>query len=246
MKWGNLYDATYVNVLFRAVQYHLSGPFTFVCLTDDPEGLDDGILSRPIPDIGLKEHHWKGGGWPKLSVFLKDLYGMQGRALFIDLDMMIVGDLDPCFEFGQGLVAINHGAWSRLPPDTMSSIFAFDIGEHTNIVEHFQTDPDGLEKQYGYEQTFIHQFAEHIEYWPQDWMPSYKRHLRQPLVLDRFLPPRKPSSAARVVVFHGDPRPRDLATKASKNPDRFPHSVKTPVPWVRDYWQKFGGLDEVK
>ena len=36
MKWGTLYPASYVNRLFHAVSANLSGPFRFICLTDDP------------------------------------------------------------------------------------------------------------------------------------------------------------------------------------------------------------------
>ncbi len=46
MKWGTLYSADYVNVLYNAVRAHLEGPFRFVCLTDDPRG---GFWSRRVP-----------------------------------------------------------------------------------------------------------------------------------------------------------------------------------------------------
>ena len=60
MKWGTLYDADYVNVLYRAVGDHLSEPFNFICFTDDTEGLADGIIGLPIPDIGLPQQPLEG------------------------------------------------------------------------------------------------------------------------------------------------------------------------------------------
>lgn len=239
MKWGDLYDAAYVNVLYHAVRANLAEPFTFVCLTDDPTGLSSGISSHPIPDIGLTPRQWRGGGWPKLSVFGDTLYGLSGRALFIDLDMMIVGDLQPFFDHGSGLVAIDEGAWKGGPPSTMSSIFAFDIGAQTYLVDRIRQDPDGMEDRYGYEQTFLHGEAGSISYWPDEWLASFKRHLRRPLLLDRILPPRLPASGVKVVVFHGLPRPRDLVRPGSGNRDRFPHYIAGPVDWVAAYWTRY-------
>lgn len=238
MKWGTLYDAEYVNVLHNAVRANLSLPFQFICLTDDDRGLDTRIEAFPIPEFGLTPKQWQGGGWPKLSVFLGDLYGLSGRALFIDLDMIIVGDLEPFFTYGSGIVVIDEGEWRQRPPSTMSSIFAFDIGAHEQLVDKMQENPEGMEMQYGYEQNYIHGEAETINYWPQSWLASFKRHLRRPLIIDRILPPKAHSKKVRVVVFHGTPRPRDLVEASRGNRDRFPHYVRAPVPWIADYWHK--------
>ena len=89
MKWGTLYSADYVNVLYHAVCDHLEKPFRFVCLMDDATGFVDGIEHFPIPDIGLQKEHWSHGAWPKLSVFSTELYGLKGRVLFIDIDTEI-------------------------------------------------------------------------------------------------------------------------------------------------------------
>ena len=154
--------------------------------------------------------------------------------------MLIVGDLMPFFEYGKGIVAIDEGAWVGKPPSTMSSIFKFELGTQSNLVTKLQSDPIGLEKHYRYEQNFIHGEGDRIDYWPGEWLVSYKRHLRRPVGLDLILPPKKPGQDVRVVVFHGDPRPRDLAKSTGGNPDKLPHYVKTPVHWVREYWAKYG------
>ena len=53
MKWGSAYSADYVNILHRASRAHMERGFRFICLTDDPIGLDDGIEVFPVPDMGL-------------------------------------------------------------------------------------------------------------------------------------------------------------------------------------------------
>lgn len=69
MKWGNLYGPDNVNVLWNAVSKNITGPFRFVCLTDKVEGLQSGIETFQIPDIGCSPEMWRSGAWPKLSVF---------------------------------------------------------------------------------------------------------------------------------------------------------------------------------
>lgn len=58
MKWGTLYSAEYVNVLYRACSAHIKGDFRFVCLTNESEGILPGVEVFPIPDIGLEHRHY--------------------------------------------------------------------------------------------------------------------------------------------------------------------------------------------
>ena len=243
MKWGTLYSAAYVNVLYRAVINHLERPFRFVCLTDEPEGLAQGIEVFPIPDIGLDEWHYYNGAWPKISVFLEDLYGLQGRCLFVDLDTVIVGDLDDFFEIPGRLVAIDSGPWKRKNtlPRTGSGVFAFDLGTLGFLVSDLRRDRDGIVKRYLLDQDYLHDAIRDIKYWPQSWLVSFKYHLRRPLVIDRFLPPSQPPDHAKMVVFHGRPRPIDLINPPNGNWDRFPHYGSGGVEWMRRYWSANGG-----
>lgn len=111
MKWGTLYPAEYVNVLYRACRAHISGDFRFVCLTNETEGLLPEVEVHPIPLFGLDDWHYYNGAWPKIGVFSQDLYGLQGRALFIDLDSVICGSLNEMFEVPGTLVAMDSQPW---------------------------------------------------------------------------------------------------------------------------------------
>lgn len=129
MKWGTLYPAEYVNVLYRACRAHISGDFRFVCLTNEEKELLPDIEVYPIPLIGLEERHYYNGAWPKISLFSENLYGLSGRCLFIDLDTVIWGSLDDLFNIPGNLVAINNAPWTNeSEPRTMSSVFSFEIG----------------------------------------------------------------------------------------------------------------------
>ena len=243
MKWGTIYPAEYVNVLFHACQKNITGDFRFVCLTNEPEGIDSSVEIFPIPDIGLDEWHYYNGAWPKIAVFQKNLYELTGRCLFIDLDTVILGSLDSFFDMKGSLIAINNAPWSNanLPPRTMSSVFAFDLGTLGHVVDRLLSDRDTIVAKHKIEQQYLHDAVEGISYWPQDWLVSFKYHLRQPILLDRFLGPKYPPDAAKLIIFHGKPRPIDLVRSPVGNWDRFPHYGSGSVDWMRDYWKDNGG-----
>src|SRR4029077_4234365 len=59
----------------------------FVCFTDRPHELPEGIGTAPLPaDLP--------GWWSKLALFRKGLFPDGDRVLFFDLDTLIVGAID--------------------------------------------------------------------------------------------------------------------------------------------------------
>ena len=67
------------------------------------------------------------------------------------------------------------------------------------------------------------------------------RWLRRPIGLDLVLSPKAPPESAKIVAFHGDPRPIKLIPERAGFWDRFPHMGHGQVGWVRDYWVNNGG-----
>ena len=114
MKWGTLYGAEDVNRLHAQVRRHLARPHRFVCFTDDPAGLDPGVEAMPLPELGLPEGS-TDTRWRKLALFNPDL-GLEGTALFLDLDLVIVGPLDPFFEVPGEVVILRDDDLFRAKP----------------------------------------------------------------------------------------------------------------------------------
>jgi hypothetical protein len=85
VKWGTKYGADYVNKLYRGVTRHLTLPHDFTCFTEDPSGLDEGVLTLPLVESW---NNW----WGKATLFAP--HGLTGRLLYIDLDSVITGSLD--------------------------------------------------------------------------------------------------------------------------------------------------------
>ncbi|MCT8160372.1 hypothetical protein [Pseudoruegeria sp. SHC-113] len=245
MKWGTLYPGSYVNVLYRAVCKHLAPPFRFVCLTNEPEGLDPNIEHFPLPDLDLPPERYGAGAWPKLGMFKEDLYGLTGRALFIDLDSVIIGRLEPFFEMEGQFISIAGGpGWRRgsenPTPRLASGVFAFDLGSQPQVLENFLKDKEAAYAQFQNEQQVIEHYVHGWKTWPKPWVISFKKHLRQPLIVDRFKAPRDPDPGTLIVAFHGDPRPIEVIGRNDKPWGKFPHYGRKPIPWVRDYWIEHG------
>jgi hypothetical protein len=243
MKWGTLFPSEYVNVLYHACVHFITGEFRFVCLTNEPEGIDPNVEVFPIPEIGLDNWHYYNGAWPKLGVFIHDLYGLKGRCLFIDLDTVLLENIDSFFELTDPFIAIDSRPWRYKSglPRTGTGIFAFEIGSLDFVLEGIKNDRDNMVETYKIEQDYLHGILPMINYWPQEWVISFKYHVRRPILLDRFFQPQKPANSAKVLAFHGKPRPIDLIRPPKGNWDKFPHYGSGPVDWMQTYWKDHGG-----
>lgn len=91
------YTADYVVRLERMARRFLQRPFTFVCFTDQPE-----VFRSPIETIRIPAHvpgcKEAIGYWNKLQLF-NSAHGLTGRVLFLDLDVLVVGDLAPLMDY---------------------------------------------------------------------------------------------------------------------------------------------------
>lgn len=103
VKWGDEFGPEYANRLFHAVGRHLSVPHRFVCITDNPMGVECETL--PCRHPGLP------GWWQKLALF--DGTFADSRWLFFDLDTVIVDDIGFMAEY-EGDFACLRGAYNPI------------------------------------------------------------------------------------------------------------------------------------
>ncbi len=251
MKWGKAYAADYVNVLYGGVKSHLAGDFRFVCLTDDTTGIRPEVECIPIPDMGLPARGFTSGAWPKIAVFKPDLYGLQGRALFIDLDSMICDNLEPMFDHPGRLIMIQE--WKR-PIDRIkpnpplrgaSGVFAFTLGELADVHDKLAAEPERWLSEIQNDQRFMEHIITDRGFWPAAWVQSFKRHVLPGPVLNRFMKPGLPPAGCKVLAFHGRPRPAELVPDMGQRWGDFWRTGRGAVPWFRKYWLENGGRDGV-
>lgn len=233
MKWGKKYGPEYVNRLYNMVRRHLTGHFRFVCLTDDTQGLDPQVETFPIPSMdlpsGIPER-----GWKKLTTFAADLYGLRGRALFLDIDIVIVGSMDEFFDYpGEFLIIHDYKRPWRITGN--SSVYRFELGAHPDVLDYFREHPEQVRTSYRNEQAFLsahlHQQGK-LAYWPKAWCPSFKYHCI-PMWPTNYWREAIIPSESKVIIFHGEVNPPDAAAGRRNRAWRF---IK-PVSWVNQYWR---------
>lgn len=183
----------YVNALFRGVVHNTKRPLQFICLTDDLMRAKEyafGITLRPLP-LGLK------GWWNKLAMFRPTMLP-RGPIVYLDLDTIITGNIDALLEY-RGKFAMLRDFMRPTSSPVGSGVMAWDNRQSLGIWEAYEAagrkaDEEG-------DQEFIAKHLEHVDLLQNfmDGVYSYKVHCKDGLPSD-----------ARVVCFHGQPRPHQV------------------------------------
>ncbi len=228
LKWGTKFPPEYVNNLYRGVRRHLTVPHRFVCLTDDPEGLDPGVEVRPLlEDLP--------GWWNKLALFKPRLHDLTGTVLFFDLDMIVIRNIDALARYPGEFLAILA---TQGETEYWSGLLRFPVGRYSQLWEQFEPRKEEVIREIVGDQDWINACAGNrhaqgvrsrrarllwpevtpesslIEPLPRNWFSSYKRDLKGRE--DRL------SRDTRVIVFHGVPMVHE-------------------VDWVGKYWRGKAG-----
>ncbi len=207
VRWGDKYSADYVTRLRSMVARHLTLPHRFVCITANPiDGIDCVPEQCNFPA-------W----WQKIGLFRPGF--LEGPALYLDLDMIVVASIDWVGEFLEAdLAAIeNWGSRRREGPlyedELSSALMIWRPGpKSAQIFEWFSMKDAKRLEPHG-DQTFITEMARAwVTRIPQERIASYKRHIRGSSgVL---------ANEISVVAFHGSPRPHEVAHE----------------PWIQANW----------
>ncbi len=158
----------------------------FMCLSDDPRG-------TPL------QHDWPGW-WAKMEMFR-----LPGPCLYMDLDTTITGDLQPLLDVAKKAGFVTLRDFNAPQREVQSSLMAWACDMRW-LYERFAEDParhmaENDEPRWWGDQGFIERNTR-PEFW-QNVLPgacvSWKKHCANGLPF-----------GARVVVFHGRPRPWEV------------------------------------
>ena len=238
MNWGSAYGADYVNRLYAMIARNTEQPFRLVCYTDNPDGIDSAVECFECPEVEIDSPK-RNRGWRKLALWARSLPGLTGRALFLDLDIVVTDSLDCFFEFEPDSEFCVIHNWTH--PDRMvgnTSVYRFDVGSHPEILERFLDDYRTVLRQFPNSQSWVsHCLRDSLSFWPSLWCRSFKRHCvpRGPL---RWLQPPQLPDGARIVAFPGQPNPHDAAAGRWPAP-WYKRSYKhiRPAKWVQQHWR---------
>lgn len=155
----------------------------FICLDDD-----------------ALEHGWPGW-WSKIEVFR-----LHGPILYMDLDTTVRADLTPLLAVAEQHEFVALRDFNPSTREMGSGIMAWR-GDMSRIYDEFEGDPHEhmarcrTPRHWG-DQGFIEPLTEGREYW-QTLIPgavvSYKKHCKNGV-----------PNGARVVCYHGKPRPWEV------------------------------------
>lgn len=103
------FDSTHVNTLRDMVARHYPDQHRFICVTDDPQGIADGIEKLRIWNDYANVPNPTGGGRPscyrRLKLFAPDIGDFLGeRIVWLDLDAVVCGDLRPLWNRPEDVV----------------------------------------------------------------------------------------------------------------------------------------------
>ena len=261
INWGTKYGAPYINRLYGMVERNITGPFTFNCYTDSAEGVRPEVICRDLPpsDIVMPESK---GIWPKSRLWNKTLEGLSGPVLFLDLDLVITGNLDGFFEYGDpDDVILGRNPTTPFEKLGQTSIFRFPIGKLAPLLDIFGADPQGIADKYEFEQRFVTRNAPGgVKFWPKPWIRHFRTQCIPFFPLNYIWSPWLPKDA-RVVIFPATPNPPDALEGRwwSDVPevDRWTHIKRTwtgprnvrgrfrhlrrfllPTPWIAEHWRE--------
>lgn len=220
LKWGQKYPAQYVNRLYGMVSRHLHRPFTFHCLTENPDGLSPGINILALPDFGLQ------GWWYKLLFFKPGFlpFSSDDLVVYLDLDVVILNDLNGLIEEFKGDYVLCISADDQpdrmnssvmvFRPDTLDFVWTSFWAQRTSITKNFHGDQDWIERVVPSARILSKSVASSFKLDLNSKTPysfgSLGRWLRK-----RFwalLAPRGqvPTPDCAIVLFHGRPNPDDV------------------------------------
>lgn len=235
MKWGTKFGAADVNRLHRMVRAHVDGGLRMFCLTDDSRGIDPAVACLPLPHVPVVGDRLDRG-WRKLGLFSPDLaQSVPGEVLYLDLDIAVVEPLDPFFALpGEFLIIKDYKPFRyRHRFSGNSSVMRFHTGAHPGLLEEVRTRGERIRADFRDEQEFVSDYMRRqglLRYWPAGWCASYKHDCVRPLPLGLWQPPALPAGA-RVIVFHGRPKPDE----AVRGEGAKWYRPLLPAPWLTRY-----------
>lgn len=214
LKHGDKYGPEYVNKLYIMCKKYCTYDFDFWCITENSKE-----LNRNVKIIPIKEQSWRGWWW-KPFLFNHEL-PLEGTILYMDLDVVISGDLNKLFDYYPGEYCIIRDFTRAMRPQWErynSSVIKFEAKSLAHLWDTFQINPAQYMRKHHGDQDYIwEQTKGTAKYWPDEWIRSWKWEIRN---TRNFKPGGVkgtrvfqdvedvvPNETCCICVFHGDPNP---------------------------------------
>jgi hypothetical protein len=179
------YTPIYVERLRDMVRRHTDRPFRTVCLTDQPDKMPAGVMGVKVksPMEGTR------GWWRKIMLFHPKM-PFKGRVLYLDLDVLVVGDINPILDFPADFAIAPDSAPTfggkdhlRTVKGYQSSVMVWDHQARQQFYTEFDRtaprrlwgDQDFLKEKSPNERTFPGEWFRRLTPdGPKKWLPETK------------------------------------------------------------------------
>lgn len=217
------FTADHVNTLRRMVERNYPHPHKFVCITDDPAGIDPEVTVIPLwsdyANLSNPGGPHKPSCYRRLKLFSKGIESLVGRRFVsLDLDAVVVGDLSSLWNRPDDFVI-----WGDTAKGTPynGSMFLLTAGTRSKVWDDFdpvESPQMGRRLRYiGSDQAWIGaSLGPNEPKWTAaDGVYSYRNEL---LLKGNRLP-----ANAKIVFFHGRHKP-------------WHSEIHGGIEWVRKNW----------
>lgn len=161
-------------VRLRSMARRSLPPHRFVCLTDHFAWLPDDIETITV-EPPPREFAW----WTKVQLFNTAL-GFSGRMMYLDLDVLLVGDLSAVYAHPDSFVLAPDGAPAFRPRNRdlkvvkrfNSSVMAWDAGTHHEL---FADWTPAVAKRLWGDQDWIGERCPQATALPAEWFPRLSK-----------------------------------------------------------------------
>jgi len=129
-KWGSKYGPRHVHTLARMVRRHFTPSHNFICLTDDPGGVEvqTMALDRRFTNLGARQC------FHKLAIFAPEASDRIGKRICaMDLDIVILDDLTPLVSRSEDFVIGDSGVTGFYN----SSLMLLTAGSRPEVYDDF-------------------------------------------------------------------------------------------------------------
>lgn len=214
----------YVNTECRMFARNLGVPHRFLCIADEPHGLDTRVefietpaAAREVGELRTPEGSRFPSCYRRLWMFSREARMLGDLVLLVDIDLILMRPipdlLEPVANFVGWRPAIGWGASDRVA----GGIYLLKTGMHTSVWESFRGVPSiSAARREGYrgsDQAWIsYQLGRDATIWPRNSGIYSIRDMKDGAAP---LPPD-----ARLVQFNGPTKPWD-----------------SKLPWVREHWR---------
>lgn len=229
---GDKYDWIYVDRLYDMVRSHLTCDVRFHVFTESSRTVPDHMIKHCLtewPGISGPRKSW----WYKMQLF--DPSHIAGRILYLDLDVVITGNLDWMQDLSEEYfwtIRDWRYLWRPYWDGMNSSVMLWDTRRFQQIWDEFRTQKiDDVTKRYHGDQDYLDDAVQDHDrrFFPDNAIKSWRWQIKDGGWDFKTRTYKDPASGStldaqtKILVFHGKPKP---------------HEIDDPI--VEKYWNPRG------